>query len=71
MPKRGIASFFNSLPKKQKVNADGQQAQETAKQDDSGAVKGHQKRLSPAKVSPTSRISCHLWHCTLQHAPQS
>ncbi len=69
MPKRGIASFFDSLPKKQKVNADGQQAAETSKQDDQGAIKGHQKRLSPAKVSPISKISCPLWPCNLQHAP--
>ena len=69
MPKRGIASFFSSLPKKQKTNADDQEAPEAIRQDNQGAAKGYQKRLSPAKVSPVSKVPCILWHGILQHAP--
>ncbi len=69
MPKRGIASFFNSLPKKQKVSAEGQHAPEAAKQDEVGATKGYQKRLSPAKVSPTSKVMYPMWHGILHHVP--
>lgn len=60
MPKRGIASFFNSLPKKQRTNADDQLPSDAAKTDDPSTHKAQQKRLSPSQVRSGSKVPQHL-----------
>ena len=67
MPKRGIASFFNSLLKKQRTNVDDQlPCTKTAEQDDPTSSKSHQKRLSPAKVCPR----CEMRNASGTHSMQ-
>ena len=69
MPKRDIASFFNSLPKKQKTERDDQLALDTTKRNPRPSLKGQQKRLTPKKVSMPA-INCRdVPHSLAQNFP--